>query len=204
LLFGGQHGKGPTYQTAFGYDVNWHFADKTRLVIFGEFVPGRSTFPFIAKAFNLAAEDLDASPNGIRSVEVGGIKVGPMLCFEGLFPEVSYQQARNGARMIAVMCIDDWYMGTSAPEQLKAAATFRAVETGLPLVRSASLGYSLALDAHGNSIGELPLKIPGALRVDLQLPKESALFPLIPAFPIVAMLTACVLPWVRIGRKSEG
>jgi len=202
LLFGGQHGKGPTYQTAFGYDGKWHFADKTRLVIMGEFVPGRATFPFIAKAFDLPERDLDASPNGIQSVEVGGITVGPMLCFEGLFPEVSYQQARNKSRMIAVMCIDDWYMGTAAPEQLKAAATFRAIETGLPLVRSASLGYSLVLDAHGNSLGELPLKQPKALTVDLHLPKESPLFPLLPVFPVAAVLVAVVLPWVRFGRRS--
>jgi len=203
IIFGGQHGWGPIYQTAFGYDGKWSFADKTRLVIFGEFVPGRSTFPIIAKEFKLSSEDLDASPNGVRSVNVAGIKVGPMLCFEGLFPEVSYQQARNGSRMIAVMCIDDWYMGTVAPEQLKAAAIFRAVETGLPLVRSASLGYSLALDGHGNSLGELPLKKPGALRVDLHLPKESPLFPPLPVFPAVALAAALAMPWIRFRSKPE-
>ncbi|MDR3692526.1 MAG: apolipoprotein N-acyltransferase [Fimbriimonas sp.] len=201
IVFGAQRGKGPTFQTAFGFDGHWTHADKTRLVIFGEFVPGRSTFPFIAKAFDLPTGDLDASPNGVKNLVVGGTAVGPMLCFEGLFPEVSYLQARNGSRMLAVMCIDDWYMGTPAPEQLRAAATFRAVETGLPLVRSASTGYSLALDAHGNLLGQLPLGQPAALRTELRLPKESALFPLLPVFPTCCLITVFVLPWVKRPKK---
>jgi len=197
MLFGGQRGKGEVvYQTAFSFDGRWHHADKTRLVIFGEFIPGRDSFPWIAKTFDLPSGDLTASKLGVKSVEVGGVMAGPMLCFEGLFPEVSYQQAQNGAKFIAVMCIDDWYMGTPAPDQLRAAAFFRAVECGLPLVRSASQGSTLALDAHGNSLGELPLRQAAGLRVNLQLPREPTLFPLLPVFPVASMLFAFVLPWL--------
>ncbi len=203
VLFGGQHGENPTYQTAFGYDGDWHFADKTRLVVFGEYIPGRSSIPFIAKAFDLPTKDLTPSPNGVRSVDVGGIRVGPMLCFEGLFPEVSYQQARNGAKIIAVMCIDDWYMGTTAPEQLEAGSIFRAVETGLPLVRSASLGYTIAVDAHGNIVGEVPLKEPGAIRIDMQIPKSSPLFPLLPVFPVLALLSVGIVPVSSLVNKRK-
>ncbi len=202
MLFGGQRGKGPIFQTAFGFDGQWHFADKTRLVIFGEFVPGREAFPFIADTFKLPGGDLSASQIGVKAVEVARIKTGPMLCFEGLFPEVSYQQARNGAKLIAVMCIDDWYMGTPAPDQLTAAAYFRAVEVGLPLVRSASLGTTLALDSHGNTLGQLPLGKPAGLRVNLDLPRESTIFPLLPVFPVATLLFALVLPWLP-RRKAE-
>ena len=202
VLFGGQRQRnGLIYQTAFSFDGSWHYADKTRLVIFGEFVPGRSTFPFLAKTFQLADQDLSASTEGIKSVDVAGIKAGPMLCFEALFPEVSYQQAKNGAKFIAVMCIDDWYMGTPAPEQLKAASTFRAIETGLPLARAASLGYSLALDAHGNPLAEAPIGHTVNLRVNLDLPRESPLFPLLPLFPTGALLFAFALPWLPTKKK---
>ena len=202
LLFGGERGNGPTYQTAFSFDGRWQYADKTRLVIFGEFVPGRSSFPWIATTFDLPSGDLSASTKGIQTVDVAGVRAGPMLCFEALFPEVSYVEARKGARFIAVMCIDDWYMGTPAPEQLKAASIFRAVETGLPLARSASTGYTLALDGHGNILAELPLKKPGGLRVTLNLPKESPLFPLLPVFPVAALLFSFALPWLP-GRKHH-
>jgi len=194
VLFGSQRGKGPTYQTAFGYDGKWHYADKTRLVIFGEFVPGRSTFPWIAKTFDLPTKDLDASPNGVQSLKFGGTVVGPMLCFEGLFPDISYKQARNGSEILAIMCIDDWYMGTSAPEQLRAAATFRAVETGLPVVRSASLGYSLIMDGKGQIMGEIPLKETAALKIDVPVPDQSPVFPLLPVFPVVCLLVVLIVP----------
>jgi apolipoprotein N-acyltransferase len=196
MLFGGERGRNVVYQSAFSFDGRWHYADKTRLVIFGEFVPGRDTFPWIAKTFDLPSGDFSAGQNGVQAVDVAGVRTGPMLCFEGLFPEVSYLQARNGAKFIAVMCIDDWYMGTPAPEQLKAAAFFRAVECGLPLVRSASLGTTLALDAHGRLLGELPLKKSGGLKATIDLPRAQTLFPLLPVFPIAAFLFALVLPWL--------
>lgn len=196
MLFGGQRGTGPIFQTAFSFDGKWHWADKTRLVIFGEFVPGRDTFPWIAKTFDLPAADLSASQKGVQAVDVTGVKAGPMLCFEGLFPEISFQQARNGAKFLAVMCVDDWYMGTSAPDQLKAAAFFRAVETGLPLVRSASLGWTLAIDAHGRLIEELPLKKADGLNVTIDLPDTSPTFPLLPVFPACVLVFAMLLPWL--------
>jgi apolipoprotein N-acyltransferase len=197
VLFGGQRDAGKlTYQTAFGYDGEWHSADKTRLVIFGEFVPGRASFPWIAKTFDLPTDDLSASTKGVQSVRVAGSIAGPMLCFEALFPDVSFQQAKNGAQFISVMCIDDWYMGTPAPDQLKAASIFRAVETGLPLVRSASLGSTLALDGHGNTLGELPLRRAAGLNVTLQLPTQPTYFPFLFVFPGAAMLFAIVLPWL--------
>ena len=205
VLFGGQRQKnGLIYQTAFAFDGSWHYADKTRLVIFGEFVPGRSTFPFLAKTFQLADQDLSASTEGIKSVDVAGTTAGPMLCFEALFPEVSYQQAKNGAKFIAVMCIDDWYMGTPAPEQLKAASIFRAVETGLPLARAASLGYSLALDGHGNTLVEAPIGHTVNLRFNLDLPRESTLFPLIFVFPAAALAFAFILPWLPGKKTAQG
>lgn len=203
VLFGGQRGTGPVYQTAFSFDGRWHYADKTRLVIMGEFVPGRDSIPWLTSTFHLPTGDLSASPNGVHAVDVAGVRAGPMLCFEGLFPDISYRQALNGARFIAVMCIDDWYMGTATPEQLKAASFFRAVETGLPLVRSASLGYTLAIDGHGKALGELPLKRPAGLRVTLDLPRESTVFPLLPVFPVLAGLFALSLPWLPRKRAAK-
>ena len=202
VLFGGQRNEGDLiYQTAYSFDGNWHYADKTRLVIFGEFVPGRSALPGLAKEFDLPSDDLSASKEGVKTVEVAHTVTGPMLCFEALFPEIAYQQARKGAKFIAVMCIDDWYMGTPAPEQLKAGSIFRAVETGLPLARSASLGSTLALDGHGNTLVEAPLYRPAGLKVILDLPKEPTVFPLMPVFPAAALLFSFLLPWLP-GRKK--
>src|SRR5262249_32003050 len=147
-----------TYQSAFSFDGSkWEHADKNRLVIFGEFVPFRDSW--IIKQFGLAQGDLTPGQT-LGTLDIKGTKVGPLICFEGLFPDLAYRQALAGSRLLAIISIDDWYMGTAAPDQLKSEAVWRAVETGLPLVRSASLGYSLAVDQRGRIVSEAPLKQP--------------------------------------------
>jgi apolipoprotein N-acyltransferase len=138
VLFGGQRGTGPVYQSAFAYDGKWRYADKMRLVVFGEYVPGRNWIPFLSK-FDLPEGDLTPSSK-VSAIEVGDLRVGPLLCFEGLFADIAQRQVENGAQLLAVMSVDDWYVGTAAPAQLKCAAVWRAVETGLPVVRSATRG----------------------------------------------------------------
>ena len=196
VLFGGQRGTGDAaYQTAFAYDGDWTYADKTRLVIFGEFVPLRGVLPFL-DAFDVPSGDLVPAAE-VKTVEVAGLRVGPMLCFEGLFYDIAFKQAENGAQLIAVMSIDDWYMGTNAPDQLRAAAPFRAIEAGVPLVRAAATGYSLATDARGDLVAMAPLGKQVATTVRLKVPDKADVFPGLPVFPWFAALS---LPAVVLWR----
>jgi len=181
ILFGGSRGTGPVYQSAFAFDGSWRFADKMRLVVFGEYVPLRGVLPFL-ESFRLPSGDLTPADR-VSAIDVGGLRVGPLLCFETLFYDVTQAQAKNGARLLASMCIDDWYFGTSAPEQLKASAVWRAVEAGLPLVRSGSLGYSLAVDPRGRVLAEAPLNRTVALEARIAIPDRADRFPLIEVFP---------------------
>ena len=182
VLFGGQRGRGPVYQTAFLFDGrNWSYADKSRLVVFGEYVPGRDYLPFL-KNFNVPGGDLTPAAN-VESVRLPNLVIGPMLCFEGLFYDVAHKHAENGAQILAQMSIDDWYMGTSGPDELKDSATWRTIETGLPIVRSASLGYTLAVDQKGRTLGQLPLHTSDVLVVDVPIEKSPLRNPLRPLFP---------------------
>ena len=197
IIFGGQRGLHPTYQSAYSFDgEKWSTADKTRLVIFGEYVPFRD-FPLI-KDFKLASGDLTPGEK-LGTLDIRSMKVGPLICFEGLFPDLAYRQALAGSRMLAVISIDDWYMGTGAPDQLKSEAVWRAVETDLPLVRSASLGYSLAVDQRGRIINQAPLKETTSLHAELAIPDKADPFPLYPVFPIASvasLFVAFLLPWL--------
>ncbi|MFY9233904.1 MAG: apolipoprotein N-acyltransferase [Fimbriimonadaceae bacterium] len=194
FVLGGQRGVKPRYQSAYAYDGRWQFADKTKLVIFGEYVPGRDWIPFL-NSFNLPGGDLTPGDK-VGTYDVGDIRVGPMLCFEGLFADLAIQHARNGAQLLAILSIDDWFMGTNAPEQLKAASVFRAIEAGVPLIRAASLGYTLAVDARGHILSEAPLREFFALRAELTIPDKPDLFPWIDVFPWVAIGSCVVVPVV--------
>ncbi|MCC7436006.1 MAG: apolipoprotein N-acyltransferase [Methanoregulaceae archaeon] len=175
-IVGGQRVAGPRrYQSAFGFDGTWQHADKARLVAFGEYVPGRDWIPFLEK-FKLPGGDMSAAEE-TRALTVGGIKVGPMICFEGLFWDIAQRQVDNGAQLLAVMAVDDWYMGTGTPDQLRAASIWRAVETDLPVLRAAATGYSMAIDQRGRVISEVPIGGPQAVVANLRIPEKPTAMP---------------------------
>lgn len=177
VLFGGQrHADGVIYQSAYAYDGKWQFGDKTRLVIFGEYVPFRKQFPSISEAFSLPAGDMKEG-SVIKTLDVAGLRMGPMICFEGLFANIAEAHARNGAQVIAIMAIDDWYLGTTAQDQLFSGSVWRAIENGLPVMRAGALGPSAAIDARGNVIVTAPLRQLMPMRVELPVPDKSDAYP---------------------------
>jgi apolipoprotein N-acyltransferase len=197
VIFGGERGVDPIYQSAFAYDgVRWQVVDKTRLVVFGEFVPGRSLLGWVVRSFRLPSADLTPGRNGVQPVRLAGMTIGPIVCFEALFPDVAYRQAVNGSRVLAVIGIDDWFMGSGAPDQLRGATVWRAVETGLPVVRATTTGYTMACDGKGRMINEAPLRRPFSLRVTVPAPVTSPLFHALPVFPLGAGLFAFAFPWL--------
>jgi apolipoprotein N-acyltransferase len=174
------------YQALYGYDGAWKHADKTRLVIFGEYVPFRDILPFL-DAFNLPSGDLTPGEQ-VQTILMNGVRVGGLLCFEGTFEEVAREQARQGAEVLALLTIDDWYQGTGAIPYLISSATLRAAENRLPLVRSSPLGPSLVIDSRGRRLAQVPQGRAGVAAADVTL-EPSSVSPLRQAFPVGAVFT---------------
>lgn len=201
-LFGGRRGVSPVYQSAFAHDRGqWTSADKTRLVVFGEYVPFRDVIPFL-RSFRLPQGDLQPGRE-VKSVTLGGVSVGPMICFEGLFWDLSHRQAEQGAQLLAVISIDDWYMDTAAPEQLRDSTLWRAVETGLPVVRSASLGYSILGDAKGRLVAQAPLRSTTLLVGEVAVPAAAPSFAPRAWFPWAFALSWLAMPFLGVRRRRE-
>ncbi|MFW5854439.1 MAG: apolipoprotein N-acyltransferase, partial [Thermodesulfobacteriota bacterium] len=72
-----------------------------------------------------------------------------LICYEGIFPNLSAAMARNGARLLVNITNDAWYGATSAPYQHFSMAVFRAVENRRALIRSANTGISGFIDPTG-------------------------------------------------------
>ncbi len=159
-----------TFAAAFSYDGRWQSTDKTRLVVFGEYVPGRGVIPGL-DAFDLPNSDLSPGST-VQVLTVNGMRVAPLVCFEGVFTELVEVQQRLGAQVLAQMSIDDWYEGTPAWQQLWHASVWRSIESGLPMVRVGSRGMSLATDARGNVRAFAPPGQMAAIRVEVGLPTQ--------------------------------
>lgn len=87
-----------------------------------------------------------------------------------MFPDIAARQTMMGPEALVVMSIDDWFVNTPMHDQLLAASAFRAVESGLPVIRVGSLGYTAAFDAKGAMISRAPLSQRFALRAEVPLP----------------------------------
>ncbi len=190
-----------SYQSAIAFEQGKQTStDKTRLVIFGEYVPFRDKLPFL-KSFNLPSGDLKPGLS-VGTVDWAGHKSGPSLCFEGLFPDVARIQAQEGARSLSILAIDDWYQGTTAMDQLAAGSVWRAVENQLPVFRAATLGISQYVNERGDVISRAPYGERVAMRVEAIIPEKSTAFPFRHLFGMLCAL-GIVAFWGYSPRKEK-
>ena len=146
--------------------------DKHRLVPFGEFIPFSRWLP--ATRLTNAEGVIDYTPgDGLRTlVASSGARVSvppfsPLICFEVLFSGRVVQHGTDRASWLVNLTNDAWFGQTSGPYQHFAAARMRAVEEGLPLVRSANNGISAVIDGRGRIQSLLPLGARGVLDANL-------------------------------------
>ncbi len=148
------------YLVGSGGDIYGAYA-KQHLVPFGEYVPYQKVLFFVQRLVQAAgdfAPGKDSSP-----LFLNGERFGVLICYEGIFPELSRRTVLKGARALINITNDAWYGRTSAPYQHMEIARWRAVEFRVPLIRAANTGISTIVDATGRMCGSLPLDEQGYL-----------------------------------------
>ncbi|MDD5059516.1 MAG: apolipoprotein N-acyltransferase [Candidatus Omnitrophica bacterium] len=119
--------------------------NKLHLVPFGEFVPLKNVFRFLEAIAPIG----DITPGKKYTIFEKPAPFGVLICFEDLFPELSRQFVKKGAKFLVNITNDAWYKQTSAAHQHLAASVFRAVENRVNLARSANTGVSGFIDPVG-------------------------------------------------------
>ena len=141
--------------------------DKFHLVPFGEYMPIPNFFGLRA----LAAGRVDFSPGpGPVTMEIPGAPpASPLICYEVIFPGHVVAPEHDGPRPQWLLNVtnDAWFGISSGPYQHLASARMRAVEEGLPLVRTANNGVSGVYDAYGRAVVEAGLGKRAVLDADL-------------------------------------
>ena len=138
--------------------------DKFHLVPFGEYVPLRGWLPI--DKITPGSVDFSAGP-GPETIVVPGLPlVGPLVCYEAIFPgDVAKRDPRPG--VLLNVTNDAWFGDSTGPRQHFAAARMRAVEEGLPLVRAAGTGISAIVDPYGRVLASLALGRRGIVEGEL-------------------------------------
>jgi apolipoprotein N-acyltransferase len=142
--------------------------DKFHYVPFGEYMPLARWLP-IVKA--VAAGDIEptAGPGPVTIRIPGFPPVGPLICYEVIFPHDVVDEHDRPDWLIDVTN-DGWFGYSAGPHQHFAMMRVRAVEEGLPLANAANDGISGVIDPYGRVVARLGLGAVGI--VDADLPKS--------------------------------
>lgn len=125
--------------------------DKRHLVPFGEFIPFAELLskwlPFI-EAMNLSRTRLiEGSEPIVIKTEYGG--VGPLVCFDSIFPQFPREAVQNGADIIAVVTNDSWFNDSAGTYTHLRHSQLRAIENKRYILRAANTGVSAFIDERG-------------------------------------------------------
>ena len=126
--------------------------DKIHLVPFGEYVPLSSLLFFVDKM----VEGIGNFTAGNRytvmtlpSMNREKIRMGVVICFEVIFPDLVRRFVREGADFMITITNDAWFGRSSAPYQHFSMVVFRSIENRVPFIRAANTGISGFIDAGG-------------------------------------------------------
>ena len=149
--------------------------DKAHLVPYGEYLPWRPLLSRIGLA-RLVPGDIDFIEGpGPRTLTVPGFgAVGMQICYEIIFSG-QVIDPRHRPALLFNPSNDAWF-GAWGPPQHLAQARMRAIEEGVPILRSTPTGISAVIDADGRLVGAVPMATAGAIELPIPRPHAPTLF----------------------------
>jgi len=152
-----------------------HRYDKAHLVPYGEYLPMRPILSAIGLS-RLVPGDVDFWPGpGPQSYALPGFgKAGIQICYEIIFSGQVVDRA-NRPDFLFNPSNDAWF-GSWGPPQHLAQARLRAIEDGVPVIRSTPTGISAVVDADGRMLASIPHQQAGYIETRLPPPHAPTLF----------------------------
>ncbi len=176
--------------------------DKEHLVPFGEYVPSFFRWNFLAGLL----QQVGAYAEGTRTapLHMGRLALGPLICYEAVFPWLAQDRVEKGANVLVDVSNDAWFGDTAAPWQHLALTGLRALEQNRWLVRCTNSGISAVFDNRGRLVFQGPQFQAGALwasaRITAQTSSFHNVFYILPA--ICALLCAGLI-WSTTRKEKK-
>jgi apolipoprotein N-acyltransferase len=126
--------------------------DKHHLVPFGEYIPFWNLVSRLKIApLQRIGAAFQSGPRPTRLIVPEAPPAIVLICYEAIFPGLIPQGEERPGWIISVTN-DSWFGNGTGPWQHYVMARYRALESGLPLARSASGGISAIVDSYGRAV----------------------------------------------------
>jgi len=186
--------------------------DKHVLLPFGEYLPGASLFPALAK---LSPQTGDFTPgNRIVTLDVPRqgepageplMRVAPLVCYEDVPSGIARAMTQTGAEALLTMFNDAWFGRSIAPYQHEALALWRAIENRRYFLRVGNAGVTGVVDPFGNVVARLGLFTEEILRAEIRPLRITSVYTRIGdlfGWSVVAAAAAALLAARKITRSA--
>ena len=134
-----------------GPDNPPQFYPKSHLVMFGEYIPFRYSFPLFAIIVgDMVPDDFDAGDGPvIFHLPNPPLALAPLVCFEDTLGYLARGASNLGAQLFVTVTNTGWFKRSAGGHQHLAHAVFRCAENRRPMVRSANNGITCFVDHLG-------------------------------------------------------
>lgn len=146
---------------------------KQHLVPFTEHFPYKNMFPFVYEWLSQADTHLYEAGTEATVFRWNDLKISVPICFEDNFGSLTRNFAKNGANILINISNDAWAKSEACLLQHLSTSVFRAVETGLPMLRSTANGITCAISPSGKILKSIPPFAQGFLIVECEVPEKA-------------------------------
>ncbi|HCU36128.1 MAG TPA: apolipoprotein N-acyltransferase [Armatimonadetes bacterium] len=196
---------GRVYNSAYHYAPDGTLQSvyrKMDLVIFGEYVPMRGKWKWIER-YPIRSFDFAAGP-GRQVMPLNGVKVGPMVCFEAIFPRPAREITARGAEVLVVLNSDAWANRSVELLYNSRTAPLRAAEARKYLVRAASTGISGIFDPYGRPVATVAANEEGTATATIEARKGLSAYHRWGEFPLLWVCGLFVLvAFIQVRRAAQ-
>lgn len=94
--------------------------------------------------------------SGPMIIEARKMKIGPMICYEGLFDYFASELQQKGAQIFFNLTNDSWFGYPFEPNQHMFMTLARTIENRRPMVRVTNTGITRAILSDGTLLNQSP------------------------------------------------
>ena len=175
--------------------VRAHY-DKAHLVPLGEYIPFHKQLAPVSGLVGRGSFEVGDGPMTISLPRLPPF--APMICYEVIFPAaITAPRPAERPQWLLNITNDAWFGKSTGPHQHFVSARLRAVEEGLPMIRSANTGISAVIDAHGRVLASLDIGVEGVLDHALPPSRPATLYSLFGDWILLAvvLILSAAIAW---------